>query len=346
MAQPVRRLPGSTATRADVARAADVSVAVVSYVVNDGPRRVSDELRERVLLAIEATGYRPNRIASALAAGTSGIYGLIVPDVSNAFFAALAHALEVKTRKIGKVLLLANSAQSRDREVEIIDKFIQQRVDGMFYVGAAHDHSLRAVHHSGIPVVTLDRVQEDSPASSVSIDNIEGARMATSHLLEHGFERVGLISGPLELSTAEDRRTGWARALAQAGYVCDEGDVAYADFSRAGGLKAGRDLLSRRPDLKAIFVASDQMTLGVMKALREADRHIPRDLALVTFDGTSDTEYYDPPLTTVAQPIREMASKAVELMRTGMDLSGSPARITCSAELVIRDSCGCTKEAV
>ncbi|MCE7003619.1 LacI family transcriptional regulator [Kibdelosporangium philippinense] len=323
-------------TRQDVARAAGTSVAVVSYVVNNGPRPVSRLTRERVLKAITETGYRPNGIAKALAAGRTGTYALIVPDVSNPFFAALAHALEDRTYAMGKVLLLGNSGQSSDRERAIIEKFIQQQVDGVLYVGVNPPGGLDLLTASGIPVVMLDRMADGTDAACVTINNTEAARVATGHLVSHGYRDIGLVTGPANLSTSADRRRGWQIAIVDAGLRADESAVFVEEFSRAGGLRAGQRLLAERPDLDAVFVASDQMALGVGKTAADMGRRIPDDLAIVTFDGTSDTQYFTPPLTTIAQPLDEIASNAVTLLS-----QARPERVVCEFELVIGRSCGC-----
>lgn len=325
-------------TRADVAREAGTSVAVISYVVNSGPRPVSEATRARVLDAIERTGYRPNGIAKALAAGESGTYGLVVPDVSNPFFAALAYALEKQTEASGKVLILGNSAQSREREMEIIDKFVEQQVDGLLYVGAEHHSGLDVMHDSGTPVVILDRIPDDSPAASVTVDNAAGARVATEHLLWHGFDRIGLVTGPPELSTSADRQAGWSAALQGAGQTPRKQDVFTGAFSREGGLAAGRALFAGGSELRAVFVASDQMALGVVRAAREAGKSVPKDLAVVTFDGTSDTEYFQPRLTTIVQPLDLIAARAIGLLNAQI---ADASRIICPFEFVVGESCGC-----
>jgi LacI family transcriptional regulator len=326
-------------TRTEVARAAGTSVAVVSYVVNNGPRPVSADARRRVLEAIERTGYRPNGIAKALAAGQTGTYGLVVPDVSNPFFAALAYALEEQTYAKGRVLLLGNSAQSREREIEIINKFLQQRVDGLLYVGAEHQSSLDILRDSGTPVVALDRVPDGSRAASVTIDNVEAARVATDHLIGHGYRRIALLTGPDDLSTSKDRERGWREALEAAGIEAHDRWIFSGAFSRRGGLETGRRLFTEVDDIDAVFVASDQMAIGVVKAAGEFGKSVPDDLAIVTFDGTDDTEYFSPTLTTIAQPVDEIAREAIRLLSEPKRFE--PQRITCRFELVLGRSCGC-----
>ena len=154
----------------------DTSAAVVSYVVNGGPRPVAESTRARVLAAIDLVGYTSNSIAQALASGVSGTYGLIVPDISNPFFAALAHELADEVSAHGKVLLLGDSAESKEREQLLLRMFLRQQIDGVLFNGAR-------------------------------------AEAATKHLIEHGYQKIGIIAGPSHLFTARDRRRGWEAAL-------------------------------------------------------------------------------------------------------------------------------------
>jgi LacI family transcriptional regulator len=329
----------SAVTRSDVARMAGTSVAVVSYVVNNGPRPVSDRTRQRVLDAIRESGYRPNQIAKTLAAGSSRSYGLVVPDVSNPFFAAIAHALEDQVFEGGRVLLLGDSANSIEREAEIINNFLRYQVDAILYIGAESSTTLDVIIDSRTPVVVLDRVTEHVSVASVGIDNVGAARAAAEHLIWHGYREIGLITGPPQLDTSIERTTGWSDALIAAGLTIRPEWTVTAPFSKDGGFRAGRALFAGGRLPRALFVASDQIAIGVLRAASEAGVRVPEDLALVTFDGTEDTLYSNPSLTTVAQPVEEIARTAIALLTAPEKFPSN--RITCSFELVVRRSCGC-----
>lgn len=334
MPEEVRR-----ATRKDVARIAGTSVAVVSYVVNNGPRPVASETRERVLRAIDATGYRPDPTARTLVSGVSGVLGIIVPDISNTFFAALAHAIDEAAHKKSKRLLLGDSAEGPVREAELVEEFIRRRVDGLLYVGLERRENLEAAYAAGIPVVILDRLADDSPAASVVIDNEGGAHAATMHLIEHGYSEVGIISGPADLSTTIDRFSGWRRAMLQSKLaVNDEWNIS-APFTKSGGLSAGRALFSRERRPRAVFASNDQQAVGLLVAAAERGIRVPEDLAVFAFDGTPDTEFSVPGLSTVAQPLEDIAHHAIELIVTP-DAS-SDRRVMCDYSLITRRSCGC-----
>jgi LacI family transcriptional regulator len=333
---------GRRATREEVARLAGTSVAVVSYVVNNGPRPVAPETRARVLAAIEATSYRPNGIAKALAAGSTRTYGLVIPDISNPFFAGMAHALEDVVFASGRVLLLGDSAESREREIEILNNFQQRQVDGLLYVGIDNHTQIGPVVRRGTPVVVLDRVSGDSPAASVSVDNVEGARAATAHLVQHGYSDIGLVGGPVELSTARDRREGWEAAMRAAELVVRPEWTVSAPFTKASGLEVGRRLMALDRLPRAVFVAADQLAIGLLRAAAEAGVRVPEDLAVFTFDGTPDSEFTVPPLSTIRQPVEVMAQAAVGLL---VDPDRHESKhVICEYEVVIRRSCGCPEE--
>lgn len=328
--------PTGRVTRADVAAAAGTSVAVVSYVVNNGPRPVAHDTRARVLAAIELTGYRPDAVARALAGGSTRTFGLLVPDVSNRFFAELAHHVEEHAFAVGHLILLADSADDPQRERELMHALIEHRVDGIMLASADADPDLTEALATGTPVVQLDRVAPDAQSSSVTADHEGGARSATAHLVGHGYRRIALVCGPAHLPTAHARRSGWAAALADAGL--EAGPVVEAPFSRVGGLDAGRTLLAGpdRPD--AVFVSSDQQALGLLRAAHDLGIRVPDDLGLLTFDGTQDAVYAVPSLSSVVQPLDELAAHAVRLLTTRPH---RPARLTTGHRLALRASCGC-----
>ena len=336
MSAPERR-----ATRDDVARLAGTSVAVVSYVVNDGPRPVAAATRRRVLAAIESTGYRPNHIARALAAGATATYGLVVPDISNPFFAELAHEIEDAVFDAGRVLLLGDSAGSRERERELVRIFSQQRVDGVLIASVDDAPDLGPLLAEGVPVVSLDRAVVGASVT-IAIDNRAAAQAATEHLIGHGHRDLALVGGPEGLALARDRERGWRDALAAAGIPADERRVLRAAFTRRSGYEAALELLGRDDIPTAVFAASDQQALGVLRAAYELGVRVPEQLAVITVDGTDDCRYTTPPLSTVRQPVERIAASAVErMLAAGRTMPAAPERIVVPADLVLRRSCGC-----
>ncbi len=321
-------------TRDDVARLAKTSTAVVSYVVNDGPRNVSAELRTRVLAAMDSLGYYPNAIARSLAATESRTVGMIVPNINNSYFAELALAVEEAALGRDRLLFLGNSNETEEREQEYIRTFIEQRVDGIIVVGVALQSSIERATNSGVPVVVVDRALANSDARTVSIDHRTAAYTATAHLLEHGHREIACLTGPANQLVAEDRRQGWADALREADIDPDAQLIARSSFSLEGGA-AAFDEIEDLP--RALFVASDEQARGVIAAASRRSLAVPSDLAIVSVDGTREGEFSNPALTTVRQPYSALAAAAVASV-LGI---GSDKHIVVPTELCIRQSCGC-----
>lgn len=330
-------------TREDVAREAGTSTAVVSYVINNGPRPVSEATRRRVLEAIEKVGYEPDTIAQALASGVTGTYGLIVPDISNPFFAALAHELEDATSEAGRVVLLGDAAESKARETELLKTFARRRVDGLLFVGVDNAPDLAPFAGNQVPVVVLDRVAPDQTASSVAVDNIGAARDVTEHLLEHGYTDLGIIAGPRHLYTGQDRYEGWRQALAVAGIEPDARRVVEAPFTRRGGLEAGRALLAGAGRPRAVFASNEQQAIGLLAAAAELGVRVPDDLAVISFDGTEASDYTVPKLSGAVQPLADIARTAVAMLAAASD-GAAPSSLVVTHELRIRPSCGPHKD--
>jgi LacI family transcriptional regulator len=336
-----------TPTRNDVARLAGTSPAVVSYVVNDGPRPVAAETRQRVLAAIEQLGYRPNGIARSLRGNRSNVIGLLVPDNSNPFFAELARAIEVSAYDEGYTVLLANAVGDDAREVRYARTMVEQRVDGLVLSSAGHSAEVvRELTDARVPLVLVDRQIPGIGAAVLAVDNEGGGYTATRHLIEvHGHTRIACLAGPGDLAPSADRHRGWARALGEAGLPAGDELFVRSRFDRAGGYHAVRELLARGgAPFSALFACTDQQAIGTLRALAEAGLSVPDDVAIVGFDGIPEGAYTNPPLSTVRQPIAALGARAVELLLQNM--AGTPAAEeteVMAVDLVPNASCGCER---
>jgi LacI family transcriptional regulator len=327
-------------TRDDVAALAQTSSAVVSYVINNGPRKVSPERRERVLNAMAALNYYPNAHARSLAATETRTLGMIVPNISNAYFAEFALAVEDAAIARDRLMFLGNSNEDAQREQAYISSFLEQHVDGIIFIGVALQSSIGRIIQSGMSVVVVDRAIEGSDTTTISIDHRQAARSATRHLLEHGYRHIACLTGPADQAVAGDRRQGWADALIEARIDPERQMLLRSPFSIRGGISAFEQMTAdgwEHPT--AIFTASDEQARGVIVAAARRGLVIPRDLAIVSVDGTRESEFSNPALTTVQQPYRRLAAAAVESV---LAPTGTPPRhIEMEATLVVRQSCGC-----
>ncbi|EMD1655149.1 LacI family DNA-binding transcriptional regulator [Pluralibacter gergoviae] len=324
-------------TRADIAREAGTSVAVVSYVINNGPRPVAPATRERVLAAIKKTGYRPNGIARALASGTTRTYGLVVPNIANPFISSMAHALQQEAFADGRVLLLGDAGDDRVRERELVNNLLHRQVDGLIYTSVDRHPWIEMIQASGTPLVMLDRVAPELQVSAIQVNEQRAAWQATRHLIEHGYREIAIICGPLEMLNTQDRISGWRQALEEAGLTPDPARIFATDYTRQGGYDAAQRMLAGALP-RALFATNEQQAFGCLRALAGHGLSVPNDLALVCFNGTVESAFNVPSLTAVRQPVISMARKAIEMLK---QWDGEPERCEFDFELEIGESCGC-----
>lgn len=325
----------------DVARRAGVSVATVSRVVNRSPHRVTPATERRVRSAVRALGYRANIIAQGLKNRSSRTVALIVPDISNPFFPAIARGIEDTARAHGYAVLLCNTYEDLDRENAYLGLLRNRWVDGVIFatVGSNTRH-LRALRRARLPVVLVARDVEGLAIDTVRVDNFRGEYEATQHLLRLGHRRIAHIAGPPALHVAAERRRGYLEALRTAGLE-EEAVIVEGDFTADGGRRAMTAALHARPPVTAVAAANDLMAIGALEALRQLAARVPEDVAVVGFDDITFASLVSPALTTVAQPKYRMGQMAME--RLLQLLQGGDARTRQTVlvpELVVRESCG------
>jgi LacI family transcriptional regulator len=329
-----------TVTRKDVARLAGTSPAVVSYVLNGGPRGVAAETKERVLAAVQTLGYRPNQIGAALRRNRTMTLGLVIPDNANPFFAVLARAVEDAAFAAGYTLLLGNATDSEERQTRYIRTFVDQRVDGVILI-PSHDHVAAQNELRNTPWIILDRRLDGAPTNQLIVDHRGGSRMATDHLIGHGRQRIACIAGPNDVSVARDRVEGWRDALTEAELEGPAREMR-VPFGRYAGYHATLRLMAAHPDVDAIFAASDEQAVGAMRALAELGIRCPDDVALASFDGIPASAYAIPALTTVRQPIEELGRRSIEMLLDRIeDPEADLETVLLPPTLVVRGSCGC-----
>lgn len=325
-------------TRTDVARYAGVSTAVVSYVINNGPKPVAHETAARVRRAIEVLGYRPNLSARALRSGLTRMLALVVSDISNPFFAEYALQVQAQAHARDYALLMANAYADAAIENQIIDDLISRQVDGMILasVGLPPDR-VRGLGQLGLATVVIDAATPVPGLASLGCDVAEGSRQLVEHLVAvHGHSQVALVLGQ-GVPGADLREQGWLTATRAAGLT--DGPIARQPFTREGGYQGAMHLLAARNRPTAIFASSDLQGVGVLRAIRSVGLRVPEDIAVVSFDGTTESEFTAPPMTAARQPIADMAVAAVSTV-LAPEISGDfHQRFPMS--VVIRESCGC-----
>lgn len=330
------------ATIKDVARQADVSLATVSHVINQ-TRFVSDELRTRVVTAMQELNYSPNSAARSLRSGETRTIGLIVPDNSNPFFAEIARIIEDIGFDNGYSVIFCNSDGNNQKESSYIQLLISKRVDGVIFIASqGTSGSIRDLTEQKIPIVIADREIPQPDVDVVLVNNEQGGYLAAQYLLSLGHRRIGCICGPSRLTPLSLRLRGYQKALKENGIPYREELVVPGDLRFQGGERGMRKLLELSERPTAVFALNDLMAIGAIRAIRKAGLRIPEDVSLVGFDNIPISTAIYPALTTVAQPIAKLAKTIAHLLieRIQKTHEVCPARqITLEPHLVIRDSC-------
>jgi LacI family transcriptional regulator len=326
-------------TIVDVARAAGVSTATVSRVLNNHPR-VDPDLAANVMKAVRVLGYRPSRVARTLRTRRNRVWALIISDVrTGPFFADVVRGVEDVAYDAGYSLFLCNCDEDPSRETSYMELAIAENVSGVILTPCSTRMDLSLLHHAQIPVVLTDRTVTGSLADSVVVDNVGGSYDVVRHLLTSGYRRIACITGPLHTTTGLLRHEGYQKALLGADIKPDPALLRVADFREAGGHAAMHDLLKgpRPPD--AVFVANHLMTIGALRAIDEASLRMPDDIAFVSFDDMSWSSLLRPPLTAVSQPAYDLGAESARLLLSRLQgYGGAPRVVTLSTTLLVRGS--------
>jgi LacI family transcriptional regulator len=325
----------------DVARLAGVSTSTVSAVINESVV-VSPKRKERVLAAMSALNYHPDAIARSLKTGRSNVVGVVVPDITNAFFPEVIRGVELAARDAGYSVLLCDSSEDRTEEERHLSALLSRRVDGVILACSADSRANELTGRSHIPVVFIDRLPPSTHINSVCTDNVAAGQLATEHLISLGHKRIGMLAGHLGLSPHRDRLEGFRKAMQQAHLpILDEylitGDVQVED-----GVVAGHRLLDLANPPTAIVASNNKLLLGVLRAVDERNIVIPKDLSVLGFDDSLWNMHFSPRLTTVAQSTGEIGTRSFELLHRLINNppqeDADPMHVLIPAELRIRNS--------
>ena len=325
-------------TMRDVAKLADVSVATVSAVVNEG-KYVSPALRQRVEQAIEQLGYRRNLLARGLRVEETKTIGLVFTNVTSPIWPLLVRAAYGVAEQAGFDTFLVTTDEDVERERRALDNLLSKRVDGLVIAPAFsrnYEH-IRRISLS-VPVIIIER---DVPGvEGVVTDNRAVSFRAVSHLVEHGYRRIGLVTIPLLGANAADRVEGYRRALLEHG-LYDPNLVREVDFAGEQAFDLSLNLLSET-DVDAVFTTSESTAIGVLRAAAKLGRRIPDDLAVFGYDDVPWMEVVASPLSTIRQPAQDVATLAMQLLLERLQgrESASTTHVV-ESSLIIRHSCGC-----
>lgn len=325
------------ATIRDVSKLSGFSVATVSRVINQSGY-VHGETEVVIRKAMETLNYLPSEMARSLAGKNSLTIALIVPDILNPFFPELARSIEDAAHLLGYTVILCNSDNDPEKEINYFRVLESKRIDGIIIASfKIHPHQIIELQNKSIPVVVIDNHFPNDPILSYISKNREGAQMAVKHLIEQGCLTIAHISGPVDVYSARERTIGYEEECREHG-MYNFNLISQGDFQVEGGYKATLSMFEKRPDIDGIFAGNDLMAVGALKALYQLGKDVPHDVKIIGFDGISLTTVV-PELTTIAQPISEMGKCAIQsLMKL---INKEPVDCTVNelnVELIVRQS--------
>lgn len=332
----------------DVARRAGVSIATVSNVINQ-KKPVSLGLQSRVLEAVEALNYEANPVGRGLKSNRTNQIGVIVPSFNQVFFPAILKGIHEAGLKYGYRVLVFETNSDIQKEREHVRSLQHAWIDGIILASYANQEnpsereyirSLGQIQNSKkkIPVVTLENVL-DPGLDAVIVDNEKAAEKAVSHLISLGHQKIAHIAGPRRFQIGERRLIGYQKTLRNAGIIPNDDWVTEGDFSPISGYGCMKELLEKDPSITAVFAANDQMAIGAMRALMDAGKRIPEDVAVIGLDNNFPSTLVSPSLSSVNLPKYEMGFQAVELLVSKIDNPERPAAvIILETDLIVRKS--------
>lgn len=327
---------------ADVATSAGVSPTTVSHALS-GKRKVSETVRERVLAAMSELGYVPSRTAQNLAIGRTRILGLVVPDISNSFFADLAKGVERAAMDEGYNVILCTTGFEHTRELLCLEMVTSRAVDGVIYAaGSTPTSSELSRALGGLPLVLVDEEIPGASASAFVSNNVDGGRVAARHLLGLGHHRAVVVAGSEDLVSSNQRVDGFTEAWVAGGG--EQPQTVMGGFTEEGGRAAVKPCLEalHRGEATAVFAVNDLMALGVLDALHVAGLDCPRDVSVLGFDDIGPARYSRPRLSTVRQDVAALGSAAATMLVEALDSPHATLhkRHVFPVELVVRESTG------
>ncbi len=334
------------ATIYDIAKMCNVSTATVSRVLNGSDHPIHPDTRDKILDAAKKLNYRPNTIAKSLASGKTHTIALLIPTIVNDYYTQIAEAMEDELSQAGYIAYLCNTKRSVLKEAEYVENLITRQVDGVIFSptrvkpedNIKNLENIEELKKNKINIVAFGSRFEG--ISQVAVDTYKGAYNATRYLIELGHRRIGFIDG-LTAGTRGNRRRGYIDALKEEGISIDDNLITGGNLDLDSGYTKGMELLNTENPPTAIFAVNNLMAIGVLKAARAMDLHVPRELSVIGFDDSILSELIEPSLTVVRQPIEEMGATAAKLLLEQLNGKEDVKTVTLQPTLIKRDSCAC-----
>lgn len=322
-------------TISDIARIANVSKATVSRVINNKSEGVSKETAQRIRKIIKELGYRPNTLAQSIVSSKAKMLGLVIPDITNPFFPQLVRGIEDYANSCGYTVFLCNSDNDPKKEERYLLSFIDKRVDGVILASTgSHSFILEQLNNYNIPFVIVDRpLSNESADLCVYVNNYSGVYSAVEHLIRSGHRRIAFLGGTKNVITTNERFEGYKNALKDSHIPLDKSLIKFGDYSIISGTSMMEALLDNNTDFTAVMAGNDLIAIGAVKVLKRHGIRIPDECEIIGFDGIEMAEVFDPSISTVVQPIYEIAVDSAKLL-----IGKINGEITSSKKIVVEPS--------
>lgn len=309
-----------TVTIYDVAREANVSMATVSRVVNGNPN-VKPTTRKKVLDVISRLEYRPNAVARGLASKKTTTVGVIIPDISNIFYAELARGIEDVATMYRYNIILSNSDQREEKELQLLDNMYGKQVDGIVMMSdKVSEELLNKMSHSPVPIVLAGSIDETKKVSSVNIDYLQAAYEAVKRFIDNGHKRIAYVSGPFTSTINKNYKfEGYKKALEEAGIEVDENLVIASEDSYDSGLEDFTTLSNLQDPPTAFFAGSDELAIGIIHGVQDLGKKVPDDYEVISFENSKLARMVRPQLTSVVLPLYDIGAVSMRLLTKYMN---------------------------
>lgn len=329
----------------DIAKKLGISVTSVSLVLNEKPNKIPESTRKLIRETAKDMEYTPNQIAISLKKKKTNTLGLIVPDIRNSFFANLARGIEDRCRELGYTLILCNTSDRHMRDTEYIKMLSSKNIDGVLYCMSSDSNkeilleSLKSLSSNNIPFILVDRHFDLKGVNSITLNHLKGGYIATDHLIKLGHKKIACITGPKNLTDAEDRLLGYLKALEEAKIQKDFSLIKEGKYDFGSGYEKTNDLVREGRKFSAIFACNDLMAYGAYKALKENGLRVPDDVSVMGYDDIYMSDIFEVPLTTIHQPVEELGVAATDkLIRMINKKEKETSKVIFEPELIIRNS--------
>jgi len=330
-------------TLKQVAEASNLSITIVSQVLNNRPCRVSKEKRKLILDTAQRLNYRPNLVAVSLVKGSTDTIGLAISDIRNSFFSSLAKGVEDECQKYSWNVILCNSNDRHSKDMANLRMLADKGVSGIIF-GMASESTPEMVKEctdfmrkEHIPYMLVDRYVETQNGGIVCVDHVNGGYQAAGHLLRLGHRRIACVTGPLNLLDSQQRLEGYVCALKEYGVPYDPGLIIEGKYTFPSGAEAADTLMDRTIEVDALFCFNDMMAIGAMQRLKERGLRIPEDISIIGYDDIFVDQFLSVPMTTIKQPTEQLGRAAAhKIINKEVGFNRKEERIIFKPELVER----------